>query len=91
MNYYIADDKDPIIKVYQQHIPGHHSRRCRRCPRRSRTTSATRKRYFTIQAHMLLRYHMTDPNVFYNNEDAWHIANQVYREQGGAGARATTW
>jgi len=27
---------------------------------------------------MLLRYHMTNVNVFYNNEDAWDIPRQIY-------------
>ena len=36
--------------------------------------------YFTIQSNILLRYHMTDPSVFYNNEDAWHFAQQVYEK-----------
>ena len=37
--------------------------------------------YFSIQSQMLLQYHMTDPVVFYNNEDAWHIARQIYGNQ----------
>ena len=33
---------------------------------------------FNIQSHILLRYHMTNPNVFYNSEDAWQIPSQIY-------------
>ncbi len=33
---------------------------------------------FEVQADMLRNYHMTDPVVFYNREDAWDIANEKY-------------
>jgi len=32
---------------------------------------------FTVQAHMSLLYHMTEPGVFYNQEDKWAFATQV--------------
>jgi Uncharacterized conserved protein len=36
---------------------------------------------FNIQSYMLLKYHMTNPNVFYNNEDAWAIPSQIYGDK----------
>lgn len=33
---------------------------------------------FLIQASVLLRYHMTDPVAFYNQEDLWRIPEEVY-------------
>jgi uncharacterized membrane protein (UPF0182 family) len=30
---------------------------------------------------MLLRYHMTNANVFYNNEDLWDIPKQIYESR----------
>jgi len=36
---------------------------------------------FNIQSQMLLKYHMLNPNVFYNNEDAWAVPTQITGEQ----------
>ena len=79
MNYYISDQTDPIIKVYAQIFPN--------LFKNLNDLSTDLKKHlrypesiFNIQAHVLLKYHMTDPNVFYNNEDAWHLAKQVYED-----------
>jgi len=36
--------------------------------------------FFQIQAEVYATYHMKDPRVFYNREDAWVIPDEVYRE-----------
>jgi len=77
MNYYIADGKDPIIKAYSRIFPGV-MKPMSKMPEPVKGHLRYPESLFTVQANMLLTYHMTDPNVFYNNEDAWHIANQVY-------------
>ncbi len=33
---------------------------------------------YSIQAEALTLYHMTDPQIFYNKEDAWEIPTEVY-------------
>lgn len=33
---------------------------------------------FKLQANVLLRYHITDPVAFYNQEDLWRIPEEVY-------------
>ena len=33
---------------------------------------------FEIQAGVYSRYHMEDVKVFYQNEDVWDIANEIY-------------
>ncbi len=33
---------------------------------------------FSIQAEMLSVYHMTEPQTFYNKEDVWEIATEMY-------------
>jgi uncharacterized protein len=76
MDYYIADEKDPIIKVYQKIFPGIF-KKISDLPADLKNHLRYPESYFTIQARMLLRYHMTIPEVFYNNEDSWHIARQA--------------
>lgn len=36
---------------------------------------------YSIQAYAYATYHMKDPQVFYNKEDQWQIANEVYEEK----------
>lgn len=36
---------------------------------------------FDIQSAVLLKYHVTDPTIFYNNEDMWRISKQVYENK----------
>lgn len=37
--------------------------------------------YFTVQARMYGTYHMTNTRVFYNREDVWTFAREVYQER----------
>ncbi|HIK25500.1 MAG TPA: UPF0182 family protein [Thermosynechococcus sp. M46_R2017_013] len=37
-----------------------------------------------VQSEQLLKYHMTDPVVFYNREDLWQIPKEIYREKSQA-------
>ncbi len=34
--------------------------------------------YYTTQAQVLTLYHMSDPQIFYNKEDAWEIPKELY-------------
>jgi uncharacterized protein len=36
---------------------------------------------YSAQAETLTVYHMTDPQIFYNKEDAWEIPKEVYSEE----------
>ena len=77
MNFYSIDENDPILKTYS-HIFPEMFKNMSDMP----TDIQKHLRYstvmFDIQSSILLRYHMTDANIFYNNEDAWHIARQIY-------------
>jgi uncharacterized membrane protein (UPF0182 family) len=80
MDYYIADEDDPIIKTYIKIFPGI-MKKMSSMPEDLKAHIRYPEMYFTIQNHMLLNYHMTNPNVFYNNEDSWDIPLQVYEKK----------
>jgi uncharacterized membrane protein (UPF0182 family) len=80
MDYYASDDKDPILKAYEKIFPGI-IKKMSDMPADLKNHVRYPEEYFTIQSIILLRYHMTDPSVFYNNEDAWYVANQVYEKK----------
>jgi uncharacterized membrane protein (UPF0182 family) len=77
VSFYIFDSEDPLIRVWskvfpemfkaRQEMPAHLSRHIR---------------YPTdmllVQGLMYAKYHMTDPTVFYNQEDLWVRATEKY-------------
>jgi uncharacterized membrane protein (UPF0182 family) len=36
---------------------------------------------FEVQAHVYATYHMRDPQVFYNREDSWAVANEIFADR----------
>ena len=88
MTFYVIDPKDPIIKAYQKAFPKLFSPR-------SQMSAELRAhlRYpedlFRVQTNMFGRYHITDPNEFYNKADAWDIAQDPGSGQVGAGGAIT--
>ena len=72
IDFYVVDSKDPIIQSYQEIFPDLFS------PETDMSSDLLDHiRYpedlFTIQSDMYRDYHMTDPKVFYADEDPWVI------------------
>jgi uncharacterized membrane protein (UPF0182 family) len=70
MTFYVVDDTDPIIKAYRGAFPGLFTDGSQ-----MPADLVAHLRYpedlFRVQSDMYLRFHMTDPDVFYNSEDEW--------------------
>lgn len=77
VDFYAIDTKDPILQTYRKVFPGVF----KDLSEMSLGLQA-HLRYpetlFTIQSNMLKNFHMTDPTVFYNKEDAWDIAKELF-------------
>ena len=72
MNFYVVDKNDPIMTAYNDIFPDLFS------PKSEMSSELLDHiRYpedlFTIQSDMYRDYHMTDPRVFYADEDPWVI------------------
>ncbi len=72
MNFYVVDENDPIMSAYNDIFPSLFS------PKSEMSSELLDHiRYpedlFTIQSDMYRDYHMTDPRVFYADEDPWVI------------------
>ncbi len=72
MKFYVVDENDPLILSYKDIFPNLFT------PKSSMTSELLDHiRYpedlFTIQSDMYRDYHMTDPRVFYADEDPWVI------------------
>jgi uncharacterized membrane protein (UPF0182 family) len=72
MNFYIADQSDPIIKTYQNIFP-HLFQDLLEMPEDLRNHIRYPSDLFAVQTFIYATYHMNRPQVFYNKEDQWEI------------------
>lgn len=77
MDFYMSDSNDPVIKTYSAIFTGLF-KDISEIPEYLKSHIRYPETIFNIQTNLLLRYHMTDVNVFYNSEDTWDIPKQVY-------------
>jgi uncharacterized membrane protein (UPF0182 family) len=76
VSFYIADPKDPFIQAYARIFPGvFHP--LSEMPEDLRAHIRYPEDFFTIQASKYALFHMTDPQVFYNREDMWRVAQSA--------------
>ncbi|HED08474.1 MAG TPA: UPF0182 family protein [Ignavibacteria bacterium] len=77
VNFYVMDENDPIIKVWERIYPNLFKQKSQmskgliahiRYP----------KDMIRAQGIVYEKYHMTDPSVFYNQEDLWVRATEKY-------------
>ncbi|MBI4307407.1 MAG: UPF0182 family protein [Chloroflexi bacterium] len=77
VTYYVAEPDDPLIRSYAGVFPGVFQP-MEKMPAFLRSHVRYPEDLFLIQAEMFLKYHMTDPRVFYNQEDLWSMPQEVY-------------
>ena len=75
--YYIVDENDPIAQTFAKIYPKlfKHSNEM---PEGIRAHIRYPGTLLNIQAKIYQRYHMNDVKVFYQNEDLWQIASEIY-------------
>ncbi len=75
--YYIVAPEDPIVQTYARIFPTLF-RPVEEMPAGLRDHWRYPEELFRAQASIYATYHMRDPQVFYNKEDAWHFAKEIY-------------
>ena len=78
VNYYIADEEDPLIQAYSRAFPGLF-KPLSEVPENLQAHLRYPEDMFSLQTQQYLRYHMTDVRVFYNQEDVWQIPQEIYQ------------
>ncbi len=81
VTYYLADESDPLVQSYAAVFPDLF-RPMSDMPEATRAHIRFPETLFRIQAHMYLEYHMTDVNVFFNQEDLWEIPLETFQDAG---------
>ncbi len=80
VDFYIFDPADPIIQVWQKAFPGLFQPR-ESMPEGLQAHVRYPEGFLLSQGLVYARYHMTDPEVFYNQEDIWVRATEKYYAQ----------
>ncbi len=77
MTFYMVDTEDPLIQAYAAIFPDLFTP-LEEMPEGLRAHVRYPEGLFIIQAQMNNTYHMQDPTVFYNKEDQWAVAHEMY-------------
>jgi hypothetical protein len=72
VDYYIFDNKDPVINAYRRMYPGLFKDQ-NQMPPEVRSQVRYPQDIFDIQMFIYAKYHQTDPEVFYQQEDIWDV------------------
>ena len=80
MTFYLIDEEDPVAGTWAKIFPELFT------PNDSMPSSIREHlRYpldmFSLQSNLYLRYHITDPNVFFIGEDFWNIPTERFFQQ----------
>jgi uncharacterized membrane protein (UPF0182 family) len=78
VDYYVVDPEDPLIQTYGKIFPGLF-KEFGEMPESLKSHVRYPQGLFSVQADLYATYHMKDPRVFYNKEDAWVIPDEIYR------------
>ncbi len=73
VDYYLADPRDPIIQAYNRMYPGL-LKGLDQMPAELKSHLRYPRDLFEIQMEVYNKYHQTDPEVFYKQEDLWELA-----------------
>lgn len=80
VDFYAVNPKEPILQTYQKIFPGVF-KEISQMPPSLRAHLRYPETLFTLQSNILKNFHMTDPTVFYNKEDAWDIPKELFSSQ----------
>ena len=81
MSLYVFDPSDPIIQAYQNLFPKLFLP-ASEMPADLRRHARYPEALFRTQAEAYRIFHMRDPQVFYNKEDIWEIARDLFGQSG---------
>lgn len=77
VNFYICDQEDPIVQTLAKIYPKLF-KSMTEMPEGLKSHLQYPNALFNIQAKVYERYHMTDTDVFYQDEDHWDISKELY-------------
>jgi uncharacterized membrane protein (UPF0182 family) len=89
VTFYAVDDSDPILRAYRDAFPDLFTDGSK-VPDEVRDHFRYPEDLFRVQTNMWGRYHIDDPDDFYNQNDAWNVAQKPPTGSGTAVLTQTT-
>lgn len=77
VDFYLADRTDPVALTYGKIFPGLF-KALDQMPADLRSHLRYPEDLFNVQVNILKTFHMVNPTVFYNKEDAWDVASELH-------------
>jgi uncharacterized protein len=77
VDFYLTDKTDPVAQTYNNIFPTL-LKDLSQMPADLRSHIRYPQDLFSSQMNVLKTFHMNNPGVFYNKEDAWDIASELY-------------
>jgi len=74
---YVTEPHDPLIRAWQKLFP-ELFQPLQAMPAQLRVHIRYPIPQFELQTRQLLRYHVTDPAIFYSGDDVWQIPKEIY-------------
>jgi len=79
-DFYIVDDEDPMVQSYKNIFTDLFKDKSD-IPTGLQSHIKYPQDYFYLQTQVYRSYHVNNPEVFYNGEDMWDIANEKYMDE----------
>ncbi len=80
VDFYVFEPRDPIIQVWQRILPGVFKPE-QEMPKELRRHVRYPRDFLLTQGLVYAKYHMRDPEVFYNQEDLWVRATEKHYDR----------
>lgn len=78
--FYLSDPQDPIVQAYQRIYPGL-IQPLEKMPAELRAHLRYPKDLFEIQMNIFAKYHQTNPETFFQEEDSWELSKMFRGNQ----------
>lgn len=88
VTFYVVDETDPVAQAWAKAFPDLFEP-ASAVPDDLRSHFRYPEDMFRVQTNMYSRYHIEAPSAFYQNEDAWNVAQNAPKSQSDRAAAAT--
>ena len=80
IQFFISEPEDPIVSAWTRIFPDLFEP-MQAMPQLVRDHRRVPEDFFNVQVNQLKRYHVNDPQIFYNGDDVWQVPSEIYGGQ----------
>ena len=80
IRFFLSEPDDPIVNAWSRGFPNLFEP-MQAMPRLVRDHRRVPEDFFNVQVNQLKRYHVDDPQIFYNGDDVWQVPSEIYGGQ----------